>query len=176
MGAVKMAPRHGVTLLEFLACSPSAAAALKPFCGWGGQLQLHPVFLFSPSSPVFLGCLRTALHTGSRHSLCLWDKRRLSEGHPRLLSLVFLFHLLPLPPETFLHPGASLALFLILATRPDLSRLGSSHASPKKSSLAGWVASPLALATLDCNQGWPTDGVGGTRGTVPRAHDNLRDS
>ena len=100
------------------------------------------------------GCLLTALHIGSRHSPGLRDKRGLSARHPRLLSLLFPFPFLPLPPEIFLHPRASLPLFLILAIPPGLSRLGSSHTFPKKSSPVGWVASPLALVTLYCNQGW----------------------
>lgn len=86
--------------------------------------------LFTPSSLVVSGlppdCPVPWLQALSKP----WGQTQgLAARHPRLLSPLFPFLLLPC--ETFLHPRSSLPVFLILATPPGLSRLGSSHTLPK---------------------------------------------
>lgn len=114
-------------IFGFFSISPTAVAFLWPV--WMAP-AVPTLSLFTPSSLVFSGLPpECPVHWLQALSKPRGQTQGLAARHPRLLSLLFPFLLLPC--ETFLHPRSSLPLFLTLATPPGLSRLGSSHTLPK---------------------------------------------
>lgn len=149
------APIFGV-----LSVTPAAAAtARKPFLFLVGTARAVSTVLLSLLSPTPTPCLQGhLLHVqdpGSGHSSCLQDKqtqhgtqRGACSAHFR-----FLFCLSCQKPSPWPRPQKAFASFLLLATPPGLSRLGSPNTFPRsplycdqgRLTIGHWCLAPMIL-------------------------------